>query len=303
MRRHFLAGLVMCLTVSMALWARIPSPPGFEDVRNLAERAPLVFRGQVIDVKSANKQAYAEDGHIYADEGVAVIWVDRWYRGSSSGRSVNLHFVYNENGAGNGHDCSDLEIGSYWIAFAKPGAGEVLEMFDDCEGALRVSSLLGPKTSGGFISQMEEDFAAGLDDSAADLRVISIQRLAGLGRLRSTKALHRVIATGPEEESKWAIFAALKAGDSSVLPLAVPLLLNLYHEEARVHHEANGFTYTETFAYPQPEASMALAVAKLRTPQAMPSLKRLANEATDGLVRDCAAEALREIRRLSNKPE
>lgn len=98
-----------------------------------------------------------------------------------------------------------------------------------------------------------------------------------------------------------AIFVALKAGDGSVLPLALPVLLNLYHEEARVHHEANGFTYTETFPYPQPEASMPLAIAKLRTPQAIPSLTRLANEATDGLVRDCAAEALHEIKRLPNK--
>jgi len=277
MRRHFVAGLIICLTVSIPLWARVPAQPGFEDVRNLAEHAPLVFRGRVVDVKFANKQAYAENGHVYSDEGVAVIWVDRWYRGSSSGRFVNLHFVYNDTGAGNGHDCSDLEIGSYWIAFAMPGAGEVLEMFDDCEGALRVSSLLGPKTSGGFLSQMEEDFAAGLDDSTADARIISIQRLAGLAPLGSTEALHRVIAAGSEEESKWAIFAALKTGDASVLPVAVPLLLQAKQDEA--------------------EGAMALAILKLRAPEAVPSLRRLANEASDGFVRYCAAKALREIKR------
>jgi len=192
MRRCFLlAGLIICLTMSIPLWARVPAQPGFEDVRNLAKLAPLVFRGQVVDVKFANKRAYAENGHVYSDEGVAVIWVDRWYRGSSSGRFVNLRFVYNDIGAANGHDCSDLEIGSYWIAFAKPGAGELLEMFDDCEGALRISSLIGPTTSGGLLSQMEEDFAAGLDDSALDVRIISIQRLAGLSPLRSTKPRHR----------------------------------------------------------------------------------------------------------------
>jgi len=283
MRRHFFAGFIICLTISIPLWARIPAQPGFEDVRNLAELAPLVFRGQVVDVKFANKQAFAENGHVYSDEGVAVIWVDRWYRGSSSGRFVNLHFVYNDTGAGNGHDCSDLEIGSYWIAFAKPGAGEVLEMFDDCEGALRVSSLLGPKTSGSFLSQMEEDFAAGLDDSAADVRIISIQRLAGLGQLRSTKALHRVIAAGFQEESKWAIFAALKTGDISVLPVAVPLLLQANQDEA--------------------EGAMALAISKVRAPEAVPGLTRLANEASDRFVQNCATQALREIKRVADEPE
>jgi hypothetical protein len=35
-------------------------------------------------------------------------------------------------------------LDSYWIFFAKPGAaGEVLELFHDCEGALSVSAQLG----------------------------------------------------------------------------------------------------------------------------------------------------------------
>jgi hypothetical protein len=302
LRRHLLAVLTICLSLAKPLSARIPAPPGFEDVRDLAEHAPLVFRGQVVDVEFASKRAYAENDYVYAVEGVAVIRVDRWYRGSSSSSSAKVHFVYNEFDAGNGHYCRDLEIGDYWIVFAMPGSGEVLGMLDDCDGALKVSSLLGSKVSGGFLAQMEEDFAAGLDDSAADLRIASIQRLAALGKLRSTKALHHVIASGSEEESKWAIFAALNTGDASVLPLAVPLLLNVYHEEARVIHEPNGFTYTETFPSPEPEGYMELAILKLRAPEAVPSLTRLANEASDGSVRDCATRALEEIKKLTDKP-
>ena len=236
-----------------------------------------------------------------AKEGLAVIAVDRWYRGSSSSSYVNLHFVY--DGGIDGHDCSDLEIGTDWIVFATGATNQVLEMFDDCEGALKVSPLLGPDTSDGFLAQIEEDFAAGLNDSDVDLRITSIQRLAALNQLRSTQALHHVIATGSEEESKWAIFAELKAGDSSDLPLAVPLLLNMHHEKARVHHEPNGFTYTETFPCPQPECSMVEAISKLRVPEAIPSLTRLANEAPDDFVRDCANKALREIKKLNNQPQ
>jgi hypothetical protein len=296
MRRHFLTVLIICLSTSIPLSARIPAPPGFEDIRGLANSAPLVFRGQVMDVKFVNKYE--------SKDGVAVISVDRWYRGSSPDSFVNLHFVYNDQEAGNGHDCRDLEIGSYWIVLAKPGAGQVLEMSDDCDGALAVSSLLGPKRSDGFLSQIEEDFAAGLDDSAADVRITSIQRLAGLGQLRSTKALHRMIAVGSEEESKWAIFAALQAGDSSVLPLAVPLLLHVYHEEARLIREPDGFTYVGGGSpLPDPEGYMALAISKLRAPEAVPSLITLANDASDGLVRECATQALREIKRLADIPE
>ena len=261
--------------------------------------APLVFRGQVTDIRLANN---ANRGSQIKD-GLAVISVDRWYRGSSSNKPADIHFVYDPPAGFDGHDCSNLEIGSYWIIFAKPARGEVLELFDDCEGALRVSSLLGPETSDGFLSQIEEDFAAGLNDSDADVRIASIQRLAALGQLRSAQALHRVIASGPEVEFKWAIFAALKTGDSSVLPLALPLLLNLYHEESRLHVEPNGFSYTETFPYPQPEASMALAIEKLRAPEAIPSLTRLANEASDYFVRACATEALLEIKKLPDMPK
>jgi hypothetical protein len=71
---------------------------------------------------------------------------------------------------------------------------------------------------------MEADFVAGLSDSDADARIASIQRLAGLGLLSSGQALRNVIATGTEEESKWARFATLKTGDASALPFAITTL-------------------------------------------------------------------------------
>jgi hypothetical protein len=298
MRRHLFTVLAICLCTSIPVSARLRVSAGFEDIQGMAQHAPLVFRGQVTEIELADKT----DKGTRVKHGVAVLAVDRWYRGSSSNRFVNLHFVYVPPQGDDGHYCRDLEVGSHQIVFAKPGKDKVLELFDDCDGALSISSLFGSTTSDGLLSQLENDFTAGLNDSAADVRIASIQRLAGLRHLRSTEALHQTIASGSEEESKWAIFAALKAGDSSVLPLAVPLLLNLYHEEPRVHHEPNGFTYTESFPYPQPEASMALAIEELRAPEAVPSLKRLANEATDGLVKQCATQALMEIKRLSNKP-
>jgi HEAT repeat protein len=46
---------------------------------------------------------------------------------------------------------------------------------------------------------------------------------------------------------------------------------------------------------------MALAISKLRAPEAIPSLTRLANDASDILVRHCATEALLEIKKLSKQ--
>jgi hypothetical protein len=285
MRRHFAASILICIATTVRLSARIPAPPGFEDVRSLAENSPLVFRGQVGDLKLTRNEP---------KEGVAVIGVDRWYRGSQPASSVKVHFVHPAVTM-NGHDCIDFTMGSYWIVFAKPGHGEIFELSDDCVGALAVSSLLGPEISTGFLSQMEGDFAAGLNDSGSMARIASIQRLAGLRKISSTEALHRVIASGTEEESKWAIFAALKTGDASVLPLAVPILLNLHHQEAKQIREPNGFVYTQTSPYPQPEGEMALAISDLRAPEAIPTLTKLANESSDDLVRSCARRALLEI--------
>lgn len=73
---------------------------------------------------------------------------------------------------------------------------------------------------------MEADFIAGLDDSSSDARLASIQRLGGLKLASSRAALHRVIEQGSAEDSKWAIYAALRTGDVTVLQTVKQLLAN-----------------------------------------------------------------------------
>jgi len=292
MRRLLLiAVLVLWLSTPLLLWARLRVPPGDEDVRNLAEHAPLVFRGQVVQLSLTK----SEPGN---KEGVAVIVVDRWYRGARFRDSslVHVHFAYGPDGFSQGHNCVDLVLDSHWIFFAHPHGEAVVELSDDCEGALAVSSLLAAHVSGGFLSQIEADFRAGLSDSHPEVRLASIQRLAGLGLASSREALHEVIAHGTEAESKWALFAALKTGDVSVLPSAVPPLLRLHHDEAKQYRQADGMVVTVSKPYPQPEGAIAVTISKLRVPDAVPTLIRLLNEAPDDLVRSCASQALREIK-------
>ncbi|SRR6266478_5684605 len=68
-----------------------------------------------------------------------------------------------------------------------------------------------------LIAQMEADFIAGLEDTNTAARLHSIQRLGGLKSASSRPALHHVIETGSPAEVKWAVYAALRTGDVSVL--------------------------------------------------------------------------------------
>jgi HEAT repeat protein len=292
MSRYFLiAVFVLRISASQLLWARIPVSPGDEDIRDLADHAPLVFRGQVVQLHLTKR----EPGN---KEGIAVIAVDRWYRGGRVPVSsrINVHFAYDWEQSFQGHNCVDLVLDSHWIFFAQPDGAAAVELSHDCEGALAVSLLLAPQESGRFLSQIQADFRAGLSDSDPEARIASIQRLAGLGLPSSREALHEVIAHGTEAESKWALFAALKTGDVSVLSLAVPILLNLRHVAARSYRQPDGMVVTTSTPYPQPDAGIALAIEKLRAPEAVPSLIEILNEAPDELVRSCASQALMEIR-------
>ena len=174
------------------------------DVRALSEKAPIVFRGRVAKVSSPGEQPR----HKYVMNSIATIEVDRLYRGKAHAETT-LHFVYSGLPTGmDGHNCIDFQPDTYWLVFAIEKAGR-LELFDDCEGALAISPLLGPQLKGAeWLAQMEADFLAGLGDSSSTARLLNIQRLGGLKLPSSRGALHRVIETGDRDESKWAIYGS-----------------------------------------------------------------------------------------------
>src|SRR5215470_12825119 len=57
-----IAILVLWLSTPLLLCARIPVPPGDEDVRGLAQHAPLVFRGQVVQLSLAKAESENKEG-------------------------------------------------------------------------------------------------------------------------------------------------------------------------------------------------------------------------------------------------
>jgi hypothetical protein len=247
-------------------WGRLMNPPSMADVRQLSERAHLVFRGHVLTVTPFS---YAEAGARV--ESIAKIQVDRWYRGEESTEAL-LRFAYSGEIFRNGHDCIDFRPGTYWIVFAAEKNGR-MEMIDDCEGALTISPLLGPELGNAdWPAQMEADFLAGLNDQNSVARLASIQRLGGLKLPSSRDALRRIIENADDTESKWAVYAALRTGDVTVLPRVKQLL-------------ANGDSEL-------PEGAIALQLRYVTDPSAVPDLLAILNSSPSDLTRTCVLIAL-----------
>src|SRR5215469_1774347 len=125
--------------LTVQAWCRLMLPSSMADVRTLAEKAPFVFRGHVLTVTAptTNTQAGARV------ESIAKIQIDRWYRGNGPTETL-LRFSYAGEFGNNGHDCIDFRPETYWLVFAVEKDSQ-MEMIDDCEGALTIPSLLGPK--------------------------------------------------------------------------------------------------------------------------------------------------------------
>lgn len=256
------------LLFNVQAWCRLMLPPSMADVRQLAERAPLVFRGKVLTVTP--NTINAEPGARV--ESIAKIQVDRWYRGKATPEAF-LHFAYG-GFASNGHDCIDFRPEGYWVVFAIEKNGQ-LEMVDDCEGASTISPLLSPDLANAeWLAQMEADFLAGLNDDSSAARLASIQRLGGLKMPSSRDALHRVIETGDEAESKWAVYAALRSGDVTVLPRVKQLLTN-----------GDGTL---------PESAIALELQNVADPSAALNLLAILNSAPGEVTRTCVLISLGE---------
>jgi len=261
---------VALLLFAIQSWGRLMSPPSMADVRALAEKAPLVLRGHVLRVTPGTLNT--ESGTRVLS--IATFQVDRWYRGKGS-REVSLRFVH-PNFASNGHDCIDFRPGTYWVVFAVERDGQ-LEMIDDCEGALTISPLLGPDLGDkDWLAQLEADFLAGLGDQDSAARLASIQRLGGLKLPSSRGALHNVIEKGNDAESKWAVYAALRTGDVTVLPKVKQLLTNKYGDGAL------------------PEQAIALQLRYVMDPTAMPDLVAILESAPSELARTSVLIALGE---------
>lgn len=255
-------GLVLCVLglSAVPLWSRLMSPPSMADVRALAEKAPIVFRGRVVTVTPTGKTSDGE-GTSGVNFQTAKFHVDRMYKGASA-EEVPVLFAYT-GGFVMGHFCSDFQPGTHWVVFGVERPG-YLKLLDDCEGALAISSQLGSNLKdASWLAQMEADLLAGLNDSDPSARIVSMQRLGGLKLPSSRDALHRVIAEGDETEANWAVYAALRTGDISVLPRVREML------------SAGDLS--------SPERQIAFELQNVSDPKAVPDLIAILESATGDL--------------------
>ena len=204
---------------------------------------------------------------------VARFQVDRWYR-NGNGASALLQFEpYSSFEAENGHACLDFRPGTHWIVFATEQNG-TLELVHDCDGAAAISHLVGPAREGGLIAQMEADFSAGLEDPEQAGRILSLQRLGGLRSASSRSVLHRIIDGETGIEAQWAVYAALRTGDPTVLPAVRDLLISAGSGEVT--------------------AWVPVELCHLKEDGAVAGLIEIANRAPQSTARQCAISALSE---------
>jgi hypothetical protein len=96
-------------------WPRLMLPPSMADVRELAEKSPLVFRGHILTVTPLTFNSETGAGNLYS----AKIQIDRWYRGKGATEQT-LQFAYGSF-ASNGHDCIDFRPETYWLRIPEDG--------------------------------------------------------------------------------------------------------------------------------------------------------------------------------------
>jgi len=268
--RRVLLAIVLAISslvfFTPGFWARLTIPPYMVDIPELAEKAPLIFRGHVLAVIPAISDS--EPNNI----SIATIEVDRWYRGHGPAQQT-LQFTYNRI-FNDGHDCINFPPYTYWLIFAHEESGR-LQLVDDCTGALTISPRLGRNLgTTDWLAQMEADFLAGLHDPDAAARIASIQRLGGLKLPSSRAALHAVIQKGSAVESKWAVYVALRTGDVSVLPRVKQLLAKGDRED--------------------PERAIALQLESVTDPGAVPGLIAILETAPSEFTRNCILDVLGE---------
>jgi hypothetical protein len=250
------------LLLATALWARLEAWPGTADLTPFTN-SYRVFRGTVISVAETRNRSLPWTA-------LAKLKVERWY-GGGDGLEVSVRF---NSGPVRfpGHDCIDFLAGTHWLIFAK-GQNNSLELVDDCYAAVSVSRLMSPiLKSGNPGGQLDADLIAGLGDPDPAARLKNIQALGGLKSATSRPALQAMIAHGDENERDWAIYAALRSGDITVLPEVRDML-------------ARGSKNV-------PEFPLAWELSQLRDRGAIPQLAAIATSASNAEARKYALEAL-----------
>jgi len=277
--------LLLCAQVA---FARIPIPEGTEDLQSLGT-APFIFHATIVSFDTTANE--------WSEEGFAILRVDRWYKGKVQGSAVRLRFTFSKIGFLDGHDCVDLHRSDSWLIFAKQESGDIFDFYHDCEGGLPMSPTLAAKPHGAWDQQLQQDVIAGLHDPDPAMRLANISRLGGLKLASSAAALQDFINTGSEEEKKWAIYAALRSGDLSVLPQVESIVINI---ERRQLHGSMAPVKLDAAphpgsAYGDPDADIAIELQRSRDRAVVPSLIRIMQSAKTEFVRYCAWSALEEI--------
>jgi hypothetical protein len=286
-----IVGLALLLS-SLRSFARIPEPEGMEDLQWLGASAPFIFHANVVGFNTTTRNG--------REEGFAILTVDRSYKEKPHGFTVRLRFRYDDYSWQNGHDCIDLRRADSWLIFAVRESGDVFDFSDDCEGGLPMSSILAPNPRGTWDQELQQDLIAGLHDPDPAVRLANIARLGGLKLPSSATALHEIIDSGSSDEREWAIYAALRSRDMSVLPQVEAIVTDLNDSSPTRQGTLKLDAAPRPGRVPSdPKAAMTLELQHVRDPKAVPELVRIMSTAKTDIARDCRSSFRTRGRRSS----
>jgi len=274
---------------SILAWAHVPAPEGTEDLHNLLAISPIVFHAQVTSIEGIGPPPA---GLVVQPAQIAVLTVDRWYRGNPRPGTVRLKFFYP---GFDGEDCIDLHRSNSWLILAKLGPDGAYEFADSCEGGLPMSAILAPAEKKDCLDQLQADLIAGLQDSDPALRVANIARLGGLKLRSSSEALRKIMDDGTADEQAWATYATLRSGDLTAIGKAASILIDA--DESL--WQRRRYETSPPDAAPTSEPAMNIEFEiwrEVRDPKAVPKLIKILQEAKSDWARTSALGALQEIK-------
>jgi hypothetical protein len=290
MRWHLVTIAVLCFS---AISRAGISPPVSEisvPIPKLVAKSLLVCKGVVISaplVKTIN-------GPLPRMTGIATFRIDRCFKGTTEGM---IHVAADEytpaGGWGGGGHIFIPKTGEYLLLFLNR-KGELYEIVDQNYGVLPVSAQTATAAeSNDPITNLENDFKAGLSDPDPEKVLNSICWLGHLGHLQSTTELRSLLEKADPVKRAYLWEALLMVGDLSVLRDVGDYLGQ--------HPPVWGALFLPQDRLLIIQRHLFISFCSLRDPTVIPYLERFA-ESPDPHTRVQAITGLRAIGDLSSAP-
>ncbi len=183
-------------------------------IPELVSKSSFVCKGEVTSAPEVRNIT----GPLPRMTGIASVRIDRCFKGKLEGTIRMAADEYRPSaGWGGGGHIFTPQTGEYLLLFLNRKS-DLYELVDQNRGALPVSTLTSTTAdSRDPLTNLENDFKAGLSDPDPEMVLKSICWLGQLRHLRSTKELHSRLDKADPVERAYLWVALLSVGDLSIV--------------------------------------------------------------------------------------